>query len=199
MSVVRKQTKALWSMIYRHTECVRGVCENRFFIDFHPQHKIYRRHSSVWVLSENRPQQQKNASGTSSFYSSNLKTASESPVFYNTKRSVASPAPSTIINYNKEIIIFNNNNNNNNNNSPWIGILIVMCSYLKWTTPHFCGGFLLKTTTIGFSHTPKPSPMTSGHHTSWNSDMKDNHSLVSRERDRVLSENSPNNKKTHLK
>ena len=72
------------------------------------------------------------------------------------------------------------NNNNNNNNSPWIGILIEMCSYLKWTTPHFCGGFLLKTTTIGFSHTPKPSPMTSGHHTSWNSDMKDNYSLVSR-------------------
>ena len=118
-------------------------------------------------------QQQNNQSGTSSFYSSNLKTASESPGFNNTKRTVASPAPSTIINYNKEIITFNN--------SPWIGILIVMCSYLKWTTPHFCGGFLLKTTTIGFSHTPKPSPMTSGHHTSWNSDMKDNSSLVSRE------------------
>ena len=73
-----------------------------------------------------------------------------------------------------------NDNDNNDKNSPWIGILIVMCSYLKWTTPHFCGGFLLKTTTIGFSHTPKPSPMTSGHHTSWNSDMKDNYSLVSR-------------------
>ena len=55
-----------------------------------------------------------------------------------------------------------------------------MCYSLQWTTPHFCGGFLLKTTTIGFSHTPKPSPMTSGHHTSWNSDMKDNYSLVSR-------------------
>ena len=55
VSVVRKQTKAIWSMIYRHTECVRGVYENRFFIDFHPQHQIYRRHSSVWVLSENRP------------------------------------------------------------------------------------------------------------------------------------------------
>ena len=119
MSVLRKQTKALWSIISRHTECVRGVSENRFFIDFHPQHKIYRRHSSVWVLSENRPQQQKNASGTSSFYSSNLKTASESPVFYNTKRSGASTAPSTIINYNKEIIIFNNNNN-----LLWFGILI---------------------------------------------------------------------------
>merc|ERR1711924_514482 len=73
----------------------------------------------------------------------------------------------------------NNNNNNSNNNSPWIGILIVMCYCLQWTTPHFCGGFLLKNTTIGFSHTPKPSPMTSGHHTSWNSDMKDNYSLVS--------------------
>ena len=127
-------------------------------------------------------QQQKDASGTSSFHSSNLDTASESPGFNKTKRIWMSPAPSSIIINNKETITFNNhnNNNNNNNNSPWIGILIVMCSYLKWTTPHFCGGFLLKTTTIGFSHTPKPSPMTSGHHTSWNSDMKDNYSLVSR-------------------
>ena len=73
-----------------------------------------------------------------------------------------------------------------NNNSPWIGILIVMCSSLQWTTPHFCGGFLLKNTTIGFSHTPKPSPMTSGHHTSWNSDMKDNHSLVSIHEKRIF-------------
>ena len=40
-------------------------------------------------------------------------------------------------------------------------------------------GIFLKNITIGFPHTPKPSPMTSGHHTSWNSDMKDNHSLVS--------------------
>ena len=107
VSVVRKQSKALWSIICRHTECVRGVYENRFFIDFHPQHKIYRRHSSVWVLSENRPNNKRATPGTYSFYSSNLKTASESPVFYNTKRSVASPAPSTIINYNKEIITFN--------------------------------------------------------------------------------------------
>ena len=41
-------------------------------------------------------------------------------------------------------------------------------------------GTFLNNITIGFSHTPKPSPMTSGHHTSWSSDMKDNHSLVSR-------------------
>ena len=115
-------------------------------------------------------QQQKNPSGTYSFYSSNLKTASESAVFYKTKRSVASPAPSTIINYNKEIIIFNSHGLECSS----------MCYSLQWTTPHFCGGFLLKNTTIGFSHTPKPSPMTSGHHTSWNSDMKDNSSLVSR-------------------
>ena len=118
-------------------------------------------------------QQQKNPPGTYSFYSSNLKTASESPGFNNTKRTVASPAPSTIINYNKEIITFNNNNSHGLECSS-------MCYSLQWTTPHFCGGFLLKTTTIGFSHTPKPSPMTSGHHTSWNSDMKDNSSLVSR-------------------
>ena len=36
-------------------------------------------------------------------------------MFYNRKNLLASTAPSTIINYNKEIIIFN---------SPWIGILI---------------------------------------------------------------------------
>ena len=40
-------------------------------------------------------------------------------------------------------------------------------------------GIFLKNIAIGFPHSPKPSPMTSGHHTSWNSDMKDNHSLVS--------------------
>ena len=124
-------------------------------------------------------QQQNNASGTYSFYNSNLKTASESPAFNNTKRSCASPAPSSIIINNKETTTFNNNNNNNNN-FLWIGMLIVKCYSRKWTTPHFCGGFLLKNTTIGFSHTPKPSPMTSGHHTSWNSDMQDNYSLVSR-------------------
>ena len=45
-------------------------------------------------------------------------------------------------------------------------------------------GIFLKNITIGFPHSPKPSPMTSGHHTSWNSDMKDNHSLVSRETER---------------
>ena len=115
-------------------------------------------------------QQQNNAPETYSFYSSNLNTASESPGFNNTKRTVASPAPSTIINYNKEIIIFNSHGLEYSS----------MCYSLQWTTPHFCGGFLLKNTTIGFSHTPKPSPMTSGHHTSWNSDMKDNYSLVTR-------------------
>ena len=47
-------------------------------------------------------QQQKNAPGTSSFYSSNLKTASESPGFNKTKRYWASPAPSSIIINNKE-------------------------------------------------------------------------------------------------
>ena len=41
-------------------------------------------------------------------------------------------------------------------------------------------GIFFKNITIGFPHTPKPSPMTSGHHTSWSSDMKDNYSLVSR-------------------
>ena len=41
-------------------------------------------------------------------------------------------------------------------------------------------GTFLNNITIGFPHTPKPSPMTSGHHTSWSSDMKDNYSLVSR-------------------
>ena len=119
-------------------------------------------------------QQQKNTSGTSSFYSSNLKTASESPGFNKTKRIWASPAPPSIIINNKETTTFNNNNNNNSHGLEYSS----MCYSLQWTTPHFCGGFLLKTTTIGFSHTPKPSPMTSGHHTSWNSDMKDNHSLV---------------------
>ena len=118
-------------------------------------------------------QQQNNASETSSFYSSNWNTASESPGFNKTKRNAASPAPSSIIINNKETITFNNNNSHGLEYSS-------MCYSLQWTTPHFCGGFLLKTTTIGFSHTPKPSPMTSGHHTSWNSDMKDNYSLVSR-------------------
>ena len=54
VSVARKHTKAIWSIITRQAESVREVYENRFFIDFHPQHQIYRRHSSVWVLSETR-------------------------------------------------------------------------------------------------------------------------------------------------
>ena len=54
VSVARKHTKAIWSIITRQAESVREVYENRFFIDSHPQHQIYRRHSSVWVLSENR-------------------------------------------------------------------------------------------------------------------------------------------------
>ena len=120
-------------------------------------------------------QQQKNHPGTYSFYSSNLKTASESAGFNKTKRYRASPAPSSIIINNKETTTFNNNNNNSHGLE-----CSSMCYSLQWTTPHFCGGFLLKNITIGFSHTPKPSPMTSGHHTSWNSDMKDNYSLVSR-------------------
>ena len=47
-------------------------------------------------------QQQKGTPGASSFYSSNLKTASESPGFNKTKRTLASPAPSSIIINNKK-------------------------------------------------------------------------------------------------
>ena len=54
VSVARKHTKAIWSIISRQAESVREVYENPFFIDSHPQHHIYRRHSSVWVLSETR-------------------------------------------------------------------------------------------------------------------------------------------------
>ena len=49
VSVARKHTKAIWSIISRQTECVRGFYENRFFIDSY----IFRKPQSVWVLFEN--------------------------------------------------------------------------------------------------------------------------------------------------
>ena len=61
-------------------------------------------------------QQQKDASGTYSFYSSNLKTASESPGFNNTKRLQTSPAPSSIIINNKETTTFKDNNKDKGKN-----------------------------------------------------------------------------------
>ena len=42
VSVLRKHSKAIRSIISRHTESVRGVYESRFFIDLHLQHQIYR-------------------------------------------------------------------------------------------------------------------------------------------------------------
>ena len=51
VSVVRKQSKAIWSIIYRQTESVRGVYENTFFIAWYDCGTA----QSVWVFSENTP------------------------------------------------------------------------------------------------------------------------------------------------
>ena len=105
-----------------------------------------------------------------------MNIASESDGFNESKRSEASPDPSSIIINNKKqqhstttTIILTDLSTHRD-----VSLTALDYSPLLW-------GIFLKNITIGFPHSPKPSPMTSGHHTSWNSDMKDNHSLVSRE------------------
>ena len=45
-------TLAIWSIIWQHTECVKGICENVFFIPDQLQNIFFGKPKSVWVLSE---------------------------------------------------------------------------------------------------------------------------------------------------
>ena len=51
VSVVQKHSKAIWSIICRHPQCLREFYENRLFIESYYFYKA----QSVWVLSENTP------------------------------------------------------------------------------------------------------------------------------------------------
>ena len=126
--------------------------------------------------SQNERQQQNIHSGASSFCLDRTQIYMKSEHLAEAKRKGRSRGLPTIINYKDTI-----HSTTTTTTTTIILKSLTTHRHVSLTaldySPLLWGNFL-NNITIGFPHTPKPSPMTSGHHTSWSSDMKDNYSLV---------------------